>query len=97
MKEIFDALLLSKVALQWDLSRPLLSVFLVYEDGLNAYCQYLCEGCNESQVAEIQEIFKDFLKNVDRSLDNSSREGFSMLVGKWCRKLAGYAIHRDQL
>ena len=97
MKEIFDALLLSKVALQWDLSRPLLSVFLVYEDGLNTYCSSLCEGCNENEVAEIQDLFKDFLKSVDRSLDNTAREGFSMVVGKWCRKLANYAIRRGQL
>ena len=66
-------------------------------DGLNTYCQYLCEGCNENEVAEIQEIFKDFLKSVDRSLDNTAREGFSMVVGKWCRKLANYAIRRGQL
>lgn len=97
LKELFDAILLSKVTLQWSLSRPLLSVFLVYENGLNEYCQYLCKGCDESQVELIKNVFKDIMNFVDRSLDASSREAFSMMIGKWSNLLGSFAIQRAQL
>lgn len=97
LKQLFDAILLSKVSLQWDLSRPLLSVFLVYENGLNEYCQYLCKGCNEKEVEAIREIFKEMLSVIDRSLDASAREAFSMMVGKWCQLLGKFALNRSQI
>ena len=97
LQNVFSGLLLAKASLQWDLSRTLLTVILISENGLNQYCQYLCQGLNNKQVEEVQTIFSSISSSIDKSLDMSSKETFALMASKWCPKLKEYYLLRSQL
>ena len=95
MRELFDTVLFTKTSMQWDLSMCILPVCLVYENGMNEYCNYLCDGCTEEAASEIRDVFQDISKSIDPSLDRSARETFSMRLSNWIRKLTRFAIRRN--
>ena len=96
IQQLFDVLLFTKSSLQWDLSRPLLSVFLVDESSMQRYAQNLCLNQSETMVQQIVEVFEELSKSADRSLETWSREMFTITLTKLVRRLTQFSIQRRE-
>lgn len=90
-------ILFTKSSLQWDLSRPLLSVFLVDESSMQRYAQYLCLNQDEATVQQIVDVFEELSKSADRSLETWSRETFTVTLTKLVKRLMQFSIRRREI
>lgn len=93
--ELFNAILFGHLSVQWNLSRPLLSVYLTYEKSLEDYFTYLQSQCDPDRHSELMSVFADISQQSYRSLDAVARDTFSMDVPKWKRILLNTAFRHS--
>ena len=93
--ELFNAVLFSSLGVQWALSRPLLSVYLTYEESLSDYFAYLQNQCAPEKHAKLSSVYTEIAQLPDRSLDAMSRDSFSMNLSKWRRQLLEVVYQRS--
>ena len=96
IQQLFDVLLFTNSSMQWYLSRPLLSVFLVDESSMQRYAQNLCVNQNEETVQEIVEVFEELSKSADRSLETWSRDTFAITLNKLVKRLTKFSIQHNE-
>ena len=95
--ELFHAILFGHLGVQWNLSRPLLSVYLTYEKSLEDYFTYLQTQCDPEQHARLMLVYREMSQPSYRSLDAIARDTFSMDIPKWRRILLNTAFHHSYL
>ena len=92
-REIFNSILYGQLGVQWELSRPLLSVYLTFPPCLQMYFNELQNQAIPEKQKVLLTVLKEIEEVADRALEESSRTSFSMDIAKWKRRINDSISH----
>ena len=87
-RELFNSVLYGQLGVQWDLSRPLLTVYLTFPPCLERYFNELQNQTTPEKQQALLTVLKEIESIADHALTKSSRDSFSMELSKWKREIS---------